>query len=811
MTQKRNDEWISGVIYAVLFLVGLYAVLSLFFGQAGFPYLDYTVFTTCVFGVLFALFFLISKGKTRIFLLLGILGAWLIAGYLMRDRFAQGAEVAASYLGPYLSRITQLEFITPILPSAEEGRACADFCIWLFVPYTAFMAWAVVARKSCLLSLLCTIPLFAFSYGNLMLPSGVSLALLFVFWIAMILQSRVFRLNKNIRPGFSAVCITLVAALFLTLFALYPQETYAPSQNATGLRVDISNAAADLGYRLRGLSGFPSGVPLSSSDGTIDLKTAGSVQLPDRTVLRVHSERPATQYLRGYSASVYTGHEWLQPEDDAFQNANIPFDPLMYLGTNGILRDTGITNKITIEPDRTDSNFLFTPYLMTGLGVTVPAWNGDAYLEGGGQASYSFETFDAFGDTFISPQNEDALWSVQMNLSPEGNMISITSEFEGYTIHYEFYPDGGYGVWSEQDDISDDVIQRALESIPELTSNDDLRPSSPEADYRAYIASEYTQLPDGLKEELLDWWRSRYAMNELSTEMQPFYAAEGDIPYKYWKAAAKLVAQEVSASGTYTTEPGPQPQNRDFVEYFLTESNKGYCTHFASATTAMLRALGIPARYVEGYIVGESSFGDDGWAEVSANKAHAWAEIWAPGIGWVPVESTPSGAAVSQLPDSANGAQTQTDGLTPTPTPTTAAPTPTPTPTPSPMENADGSASEATARENDLLFLLILCGSAVALVLICRQVVRVKRLNGFEDLDPDRAALFVYAYLSELQAYGVEISQEATDIARKAKFSRELITEDELARLKNEAEKSKQTVLQTMPPIKKVGFWFKGL
>ncbi len=267
MNAKRRDEWISGGLYTILLVIGLFSVLSLFLGQSGFPQTDSILLCTCAFGVLFAFFYLIFKGKVRVFLLLGILGVWLLAGFLMRESFASSMEIAASYLGPYLAPVVRIEFIAPIIPGSEEAHACANFCLWVLFPYTAFMAWAVVARKSCLLSLIATIPLFAFSYGNLMLPSGIALALLFVFWISMILQSRVLRFNPHVRPGFSALCIGLVAAVFLTIFGLFPQEAYVPSSDATGLRVEFSNAAADLGYTLRGLRGFPSGVPLSSADG----------------------------------------------------------------------------------------------------------------------------------------------------------------------------------------------------------------------------------------------------------------------------------------------------------------------------------------------------------------------------------------------------------------------------------------------------------------------------------------------------------------------------------------------------------------
>ena len=97
---------------------------------------------------------------------------------------------------------------------------------------------------------------------------------------------------------------------------------------------------------------------------------------------------------------------------------------------------------------------------------------------------------------------------------------------------------------------------------------------------------------------------------------------------------------------SYTLTPGNAPVNTDIVEYFLFDSGKGYCVHYASAAVLMYRLYGIPARYAAGYAVQPSDFTqqDDGtWrAEVTDEKAHAWAEIFMEDYGWTPVEVTPS-------------------------------------------------------------------------------------------------------------------------------------------------------------------------
>lgn len=119
----------------------------------------------------------------------------------------------------------------------------------------------------------------------------------------------------------------------------------------------------------------------------------------------------------------------------------------------------------------------------------------------------------------------------------------------------------------------------------------------------------------------------------------------------------------------YTLSPGVTPRRKDFVNYFLTEKRKGYCAHYASSATLILRYMGIPARYVEGYAVDAMEIAEDGELtdrdaslyyegtsllfdntssegsvisyDASDGNAHAWVEIYDENLGWYPVELTP--------------------------------------------------------------------------------------------------------------------------------------------------------------------------
>jgi transglutaminase-like putative cysteine protease len=87
----------------------------------------------------------------------------------------------------------------------------------------------------------------------------------------------------------------------------------------------------------------------------------------------------------------------------------------------------------------------------------------------------------------------------------------------------------------------------------------------------------------------------------------------------------------------YTLEPPPLRENR--IDEFLFKSRRGFCEHYASSFVFMMRAAGIPARVVVGYQGGEESSLGDYW-QVRQMDAHAWAEVWLPGRGWVGFDPT---------------------------------------------------------------------------------------------------------------------------------------------------------------------------
>jgi transglutaminase-like putative cysteine protease len=87
----------------------------------------------------------------------------------------------------------------------------------------------------------------------------------------------------------------------------------------------------------------------------------------------------------------------------------------------------------------------------------------------------------------------------------------------------------------------------------------------------------------------------------------------------------------------YTLEPGQGAL--DSVDHVLFDSRRGFCGHFASAYATLMRAAGIPARVVTGYLGGEWNPAGR-YLIVRQSDAHAWTEIWLDGQGWTRIDPT---------------------------------------------------------------------------------------------------------------------------------------------------------------------------
>ncbi len=101
--------------------------------------------------------------------------------------------------------------------------------------------------------------------------------------------------------------------------------------------------------------------------------------------------------------------------------------------------------------------------------------------------------------------------------------------------------------------------------------------------------------------------------------------------------AAAVLAHIGRDGFIYTLEPGRY--GRDAIDEFWLDRKTGFCEHFAAAFVVVMRALDVPARIVTGY-QGTDATPVDGYWIVRQSHAHAWAEYWAAGSGWVRADPT---------------------------------------------------------------------------------------------------------------------------------------------------------------------------
>jgi transglutaminase-like putative cysteine protease len=118
---------------------------------------------------------------------------------------------------------------------------------------------------------------------------------------------------------------------------------------------------------------------------------------------------------------------------------------------------------------------------------------------------------------------------------------------------------------------------------------------------------------------------------------------------------AEKIRREIANRIKYNINAAATPGGRDPVDHVLFDQKEAYCDVFASAMVIMSRSVGIPARYVTGYLPSPENADAAGRYVVLESDAHAWAELFFEGVGWVVFDATVGAEAV---PGGEQGAST---------------------------------------------------------------------------------------------------------------------------------------------------------
>ncbi|MCX7755292.1 MAG: DUF4129 domain-containing protein [Anaerolineales bacterium] len=183
-------------------------------------------------------------------------------------------------------------------------------------------------------------------------------------------------------------------------------------------------------------------------------------------------------------------------------------------------------------------------------------------------------------------------------------------------------PDGTYDLqtWSAAPAIRNGDQYRVRAALSQPTVRQ-LR-AAPQT-YPAWVTERYLQLPESASGGV------RRLAERLTRDQETAYDK------------VIVITNYLRSEMEYSLEVPSPPQGVDPVDWFLFTWKSGFCNYYASAQVLLLRAAGIPARLAVGYAPGEYQR-EERVYRVRARDAHAWPEVYFPGIGWVEFEPTAS-------------------------------------------------------------------------------------------------------------------------------------------------------------------------
>lgn len=432
----------------------------------------------------------------------------------------------------------------------------------------------------------------------------------------------------------------------------------------------------------------------STGFGNSSSKLGGNVT-PDNThVLNVLA--PKILYLKGRSSDQYTGSSWINTDISYYdlyaQNNKMNFDTFELENGLFLLSDSYknlsesnlavpdiFTNvsKYTIDVsyENITTNSLFAPLKTSNLKFPNSAIydyfvNAEGVLISrkslGKGFTYSFDTYGIkYGDVgFENFMRVSRRYLYDTYL--EQALDEITNYIDLNIVR----------VANEHDIRKSDINQMLLEAQSTELMKENLERyllgsftvslyDSPADNFDATIsaAKSCISIIDsqhfyGNNQDLFEWIISLNSLKDNSRAMHSRYLAIPDaVPLRVKELAVsitknesnnydkvKAIEQYLSKNYKYSLTPGALPDGVDFADNFLFERKEGYCTYFATSMAILTRSIGLPSRYVEGYLL-PSKLGNDNIYKVTNQQAHAWVEVYFEGIGWIQFEPTASFAS----------------------------------------------------------------------------------------------------------------------------------------------------------------------
>ena len=706
--------------------------------------------------------------------------AWGLYAWQSWDTLVLG-EISArcSVVNTFCLSLQLDGMIQPVqsLPDGVWTAAATRLAGLAAVPLAALLGAGVVRLRSFWWTFWPSFPLLLAPLCISVTPAWPPLMALLLGWGVLGLTSLAGRQDPQGAARLNLIALPAAALLLSVLTAAMPQETYQrPAWADDALEYITNQVVRYSDIWLDGAGPFGGGGGrLAASDGSVSLDS-GPLRFSGRTVLEVDTELEGRIYLRGFSGALYDGERWLPLPDDIYST--------LELDVEGDGADGDASAQV---PADKYPNLSHLPYLIKLRGcqpLNFPALAARSSGEAGDYAAVTVHNVGADPGYVYVPYH----------------ILTQPGELSGAEFVYDSHLARAEDIWTHTLYVQPDADPGR--DLGALTGD----AARAEEGYREFTYVYYCWLPDDpeLYDALTAGWDDITQMlwDDGSFEAYGAYvdAVERGTPEPV--VYARMVADYLASIAAYDPNTPATPEGEDYVTWFLTESRRGYCMHFASAATLLLRWMGIPARYVAGYVADVPA---SGHARVPDSAAHAWVEVYIEGYGWEPVEVTPAYAGSTP----GQSGVTATPEATPTPTPTPSASlapgeTDTPAPTASQAvetETGGGEGPDLTVLWAPLAVLLLILALPLR-----RWLARRRRERRFGDENTNQAVVAAYRYFRRLERWGADMPEEVAELAKKARFSQHTLTEEERTAAADAARAAARGLDRALPWWKRLVF-----
>ena len=433
-----------------------------------------------------------------------------------------------------------------------------------------------------------------------------------------------------------------------------------------------------------------------------------------------------------------------------------------------------------------EGNIISTPYLYI-RSESLDEYDGMSWDESTALTTYKEISHDT-GDN-------DSLYPYKLSIIPVVESDDDTFPIPYYTANYygRGTPIGNIDIDRSPDDP---FFSYYYYSNTPLKMEDDYS-----FIYDEYVTSSCLYVPDEVKSAIIDtgvlpdWYMELYnGEKELSDADK-----------------VRMVTSFVSGLHPYDEDTDYPPDDVEFVSWFIKDSETGFCVHYATTTVVLLRMIGVPARYVNGYLV--SGMTNDKKTSVYSTDAHAWFEFYTSDYGWIMGDSTPGNgtassyydvnalgkvdpAYASELEEVQNGNNTNYSIPEPTDVPEPDVSVVNNTPNPSiittintPQVETEKVQQEKTTKISTPVIVIFVVAMVILSLVILRIAFIIYWRSKFTKGDNNQRARSYYHYFSLIsKIFKSTPSKGATRLAEQAAFSGNILTDKELSELIHSGE-----------------------